>query len=63
MNDFFDQVLSKVKDYARRKKLDGAMKTNAQHGRDPMDVGQVEQRDERWHNQNVNVVGGKGNGC
>ena len=63
MNDFFDQVLSKVKDYARRKKLDGAVKTKVQQGHDPMDIGQIEHGAEHWHDHDVNAVGGKGAGC
>ena len=63
MNDFFDQVLSKVKDYARRKKLDGAVKSNVQQGHDPMDIGHVGNEPEHWHSQSIDLVGGKGKGC
>ena len=63
MNDFFDEVLAKVKDYARRKKLDSAVKTKVQQGHDPMDIGQVDYWANDRDDNEVNVVGGKGRQC
>ncbi len=37
----YEELLAKVKDYSRRKKLDNAAKEKMQHGADPMDVGAV----------------------
>ncbi len=39
------ELLSKVKDDARRRKLDNAVQRNTQHGIDPVDVGAVH---EHW---------------
>ena len=37
----YEELLAKVKDYSRRKKLDNSAKEKMQHGGDPMDVGTV----------------------
>ncbi len=37
----YEELLSKVKDYSRRRKLDSSVKEKRQHGNDPMDVGGV----------------------
>jgi hypothetical protein len=37
----YEELLAKVKDYSRRKKLDNSAKEKMQHGGDPMDVGAV----------------------
>ena len=37
-----EELLNRVKDYARRRKLDSSDKEKMQHGGDPMDVGVVE---------------------
>ncbi len=36
-----EEFLNRVKDYARRRKLDSSAKEKMQHGGDPMDVGAV----------------------
>ncbi len=38
----YEELLAKVKDYQRRRKLDSSVKGKMQHGGDPMDVGAVE---------------------
>ena len=58
--DFFREVLAKAKDYARRKKLDSAVKQNVQKGSDPMDIGYA---GSDFDEQYVQAVGGKGKGC
>ena len=35
----YEELLTKVKDYSRRRKLDSSAKEKMQHGGDPMDVG------------------------
>ncbi len=37
----YEELLSRVKDYVRRLKLDSSAKEEIQHGGDPMDVGAV----------------------
>ncbi len=37
----YEELLSKMKDYSRRRKLDSSVKEKMQHGGDPMDVGAV----------------------
>ncbi len=37
----YEELLNKVKDYARRRKLDNTAQKNMQHGGDPREVGQV----------------------
>ncbi len=37
----YEELLNKVKDNARRRKLDSTVKEKVQQGRDPMDVGTV----------------------
>ncbi len=37
----YDELLTKVKDYPRRRKLDSSAKEKMQHGGGPMDVGAV----------------------
>ncbi len=37
----YEELLNKVKDYARRRKLDTSVKEKIQQGGDPMDVGAV----------------------
>ncbi len=37
----YEDLLGKVKDHSRRRKLDGSAKEKMQHGGDPMDVGAV----------------------
>ncbi len=37
----YEELLHKVKDYARRRKLDTTAKARRRHGGDPMDVGVV----------------------
>ena len=37
----YEELLTKVKDYSRRRKLDSSAKEKMQHGVDPMDVGPV----------------------
>ena len=58
--DFFKEVLAKAKDYARRKKLDSAVKQNVQKGSDPMDIGYTGYDSDDQH---IQAVGGKGKGC
>ena len=41
MENVFDQLLAKVKDYARRKKLDTVVMQNVKQGNDPMDIDKV----------------------
>jgi hypothetical protein len=36
---YYPELLNKVKDYARRRKLDSSTAEKIQHGGDPMDVG------------------------
>ena len=42
----YEEFLTKVKDYSRRRKLDSAAQKNIQRGGDPMDIGQV--GSQRW---------------
>ena len=37
----YEELLTKVKDYSRRRKLDSSAKEKMQHGGEPMDVGAV----------------------
>ncbi len=37
----YEELLNKVKDYARRRKLDNTAQKNTQHGSDTTDVGAV----------------------
>ncbi len=37
----YEELLTKVQDYSRRRKLDSSAKQKMQHGGDPMDVGAV----------------------
>ncbi len=37
----YEELLNKVKDYARRRKRDNTAQRNTQHGDDPMDVGAI----------------------
>ena len=59
--DFFQEVLAKAEDYARKKKLDNSAKQNMQKGSDSMDIGYTgyDFDDE----QHIHAVGGKGKGC
>ena len=57
---FFNSVLAKAKDYARKKKLDTAIRQK--HG-DPMDIGYTAHPDAAYDEQYVEAVGGKGKGC
>ena len=61
----YEELLSKVKDYARRKKLDTAAQKQVQAGYDPTDIGAIGRKrrmdieDEEW----IGAVGkGKGKG-
>ncbi len=37
----YEELLSKIKDYARRRKLDSTAEEKMQHGGDPLDAGDV----------------------
>ncbi len=68
-------MLNKVKDYARRRKLDTTAQKNVQHGGDPRHVGAVHDHwDYKWDEEEIDAVGyfgyeaegqpkGKGKGC
>ncbi len=38
---FYEELVNKVQDYARRRKLDNTVQRNMQRGSDPTDVGAV----------------------
>jgi len=44
----YAKILEKVKDYARKKKLDSVAKKSESTGGDPMDLGKVDQENKDW---------------
>ncbi len=53
-----EELLNKVKDYARRRKLDTTAQNNTQDGGDPMDVGAVRENwDCNWDEEEIDAVG------
>ena len=61
----YEELLKKVKDYARRRKLDTNAKERMQHGGDPMDVGAVggwDYENYDYDQDGVHASGFKGKG-
>ncbi len=68
----YEELLNKVKDYARKRKLDSTAQKNMQHGADPMDVGAAQGDWSEYHcgecgEEDIGAVGyygykGKGKG-
>ena len=56
--------MNKVKDYARKRKLDNTVQRNTQHGSDPMDVGAAHdpwEHNNDWDEEEIDAVGYYGN--
>ena len=54
----YDELLNKVREYGRKKKLDSSARTAVQQGSDPMDVGQVrgDEQGQSWDYSNELVT-------
>ena len=62
----FTEILNKVRDYARRKKLDGSVSKAVAANQDMMDCGHLEEEEEWWYQDDQDEVNymakGKGKG-